>query len=81
MDKAKKATTYQLTTSKTVLFPGHNHLLITVADEPLLQLSLERQWLFCAVVDLHLARKVLLKSLLLVVYQCKGHFISARHSD
>ena len=34
----KKATIHQvttmLTTSKSVLFPGHNHLLATGADDP-----------------------------------------------
>ena len=40
----KKATMYQLTTmlaiSKNVLFPGHNHLLTTGADDP----SLAGDW-------------------------------------
>ena len=35
----KKATIHQLTTSKNVLFPGHNHLLTTDADGPSLLLS------------------------------------------
>ena len=30
----KKATIHQLTTSQNVLFPGHNHLLTTSADDP-----------------------------------------------
>ena len=32
-----------LSTSKDVLFPGHNHLLTTSADDPALSLSPERQ--------------------------------------
>ena len=43
----KKATIHQLTimlsTSKNVLFPGHNHLLTTGADNPTLWLSPELQ--------------------------------------
>ena len=39
----KKATIYHLTTmlstSKNVLFPGHNHLLTTGADDPSPELS------------------------------------------
>ena len=50
MALGKKATIHQVTamlaTSKNVLFPGHNHLLTTSADEPTLWLSLEcqRKW-------------------------------------
>ena len=33
-----------LATSKNVLFPGHNHLLTTGADDPSIWLSPERQW-------------------------------------
>ena len=43
----KKATIHQvitmLTTSKNVLFPGHNHLLTAGTDDPILWLSPERQ--------------------------------------
>ena len=43
----KKATIHQVTTmlatSKNVLFPGHNHLLTTGADDPTFWLSPERQ--------------------------------------
>ena len=43
----KKATIHQLTTmlstSKSVRFPGHNHLLTTGADDPTLWLSPEHQ--------------------------------------
>ena len=43
----KKATIHRVTTMlatfKNVLFPGHNHLLITGADDPILWLSPERQ--------------------------------------
>ena len=31
-----------LATSKTVLFPGHNHLLTTGTDDPLLKLTSTR---------------------------------------
>ena len=31
---AKKATIHQVTTSKNVLFQGHNHLLTTSTDDP-----------------------------------------------
>ena len=34
ISQRKKATIHQLTTSKNVLFPGHNHLLTTGADDP-----------------------------------------------
>ena len=40
LTQGKNATIHQLTTmlstSKTVLFPGHNHLLTTGADDPTL---------------------------------------------
>ena len=43
----KKNTIHQLTTmvsaSKNALFPGHNHLLTTSADDPILWLSHEHQ--------------------------------------
>ena len=49
----KKPLSTMLATSKKVLFPGHNHLLTTGADDPSLWLSPEHQWvtwwLFCAV--------------------------------
>ena len=44
----KKTTIHQVTTmlatSKNVLFPGHNHLLTTVTDDPTLWLLPERQF-------------------------------------
>ena len=44
----KEATTHQVTTmqaiSKNVLFPGHNHLLTTSADDPKLWLPPEHHW-------------------------------------
>ena len=36
---AKKATIHHVTTSKSVQFPGHNHLLTTGTDDPSLYLS------------------------------------------
>ena len=39
----QKATIHQVTTSKNVLYPGHNCLLTNGADEPTLWLSLEPQ--------------------------------------
>ena len=43
----KKHTIHQVTTmlatSKNLLFPGHNHLLTTGADDPTLELLLEHQ--------------------------------------
>ena len=43
----KKAPIHQVTTilsiSKNVLFPGHNHLLTSGIDDPILWLSYERQ--------------------------------------
>ena len=34
--QCKKATIHQLTASKNVLFPGHNHMLTTSTDDPIL---------------------------------------------
>ena len=38
--------TTMLSTSKNILFPGHNHLLTTGADEPTLLLSSEHHDIF-----------------------------------
>ena len=44
---ANKATIHRLTTmlstSKNILFPGHNYLLTTGSDDPILQLSPKHQ--------------------------------------
>ena len=41
-DNAQKATIHQVATSKNFLFAGHNHLLITGAEDPTLIIARAR---------------------------------------